>query len=626
MASQPSATPTCGLEDILRILPATARARLFSQLSSDRSLKPARRSCRALRDFVDEHTRRVTMPLRARSLQHAKLMAACSQGRWLERRPKCTSVHLSAEEESVSALAVPFATAPAEACRRITRLKIQCDDLPPLLGVVLLSVTARLPCLTSLDLGASAPDPDDALERQLASHALSLLPSLTNLSLGDCDFVPLIPDCVAGRLTQLKVASHIVDERPSGKALATALSKMAAAKKVVLCVSSECSFWARDVRLLLDAVPKQSPLQKLKLFPIGEASVQLSCTFAGGHLDTIEWHNEEAYDAPYSDISAVLGTAVLPSRAMGPRLRLLVLRTVEVDEEPFTPDPAAELYARCDKIRVVELKGGDHLSATLSLLRLVGTPEDLMWTVAMDNSFGNIALRDTEEEAAQSDDDVSSACGEGGGGAAGGGDGSSGGGGPGGGRGGAWSRPDKPPLAVLPLEGISSRVFECMATATEGCRDDCLLLRGPYVRGLIAADAARTALGDWLQQVSADAAEGSVRRYRVLPSAGALVVDCRTSAAAKAVAEAARRLGGAAGDGSGSGGAVVEVVHSKLSWTCAIQEVLQALWDGEGEGSAEAPAGRAEAAGSAFQSELERLRCLLETWEGLRALPAALTL
>ncbi|KAG2483259.1 hypothetical protein HYH03_017857 [Edaphochlamys debaryana] len=162
-----------------------------------------------------------------------------------------------------------------------------------------------------------------------------------------------------------------------------------------------------------------------------------------------------------------------------------------------------------------------------------------------------------------------------------------------------------------------------MASApAQGDGRDCILLRGPFVRGIMAAP---PALRGWLQQVSADATGKRLERYFPLPSAGAVVLECTSCEGAKAVAAAARRLGEAVNK-DGGGVALVEAVHSERSWQEYIVQVLQALWDGEGEGSAEAEAVGAEAAGGAAQSELERLRCLLETWEGLRAMPAAVKL
>ncbi|KAG2483257.1 hypothetical protein HYH03_017855 [Edaphochlamys debaryana] len=460
----------------------------------------------------------------------------------------------------------------------------------------------------------------------MISYALSLLPSLASLTLNNTGYVPLIPDCVAGRLTHFCVSAEGAPEsRPRTELLAPALSRMTALKGLELAVPGAAGFRPPEALQLLDAAPLAS-LQTLKLGPVGR--VEIFCSFANGLLDTVELYNETSYEVPYRDISAVLGTAVLPSRAMGPRLRLLRLCEVEADYVPPTSDPATELYARCDEVQVVAMlaRAQTHV---LSLLRLLGLPEKLVCQVAMDGDYGIVNLMKELGVGSASEAEM----GDGGPGCSSAG---SGGGGAGGGR----SGPSKPPLVVLTPEQVAGRaVGRMVGRSSEESDTDFVVLRGPLLRGLV--DIPR-ALHCWLERVAAEA--GAVMRgahiissYRPLPSASAVVVGCTCSAAAKAVAAAARRMGhrhAACGGGGGSGQAMVEAVHSELTWRDAILQVLQALWDGEEEsegagaaGSAGAEAGAAGGGGSGGDDsggdaiELQRVRRLLETWQGLLLVP-----
>ncbi|KAG2485374.1 hypothetical protein HYH03_015865 [Edaphochlamys debaryana] len=359
--------------DVLRILPSAARATLWRALKHFSCLESARSSCRALRELVDGQTSSVGITLR--DLNPAELVAAFHEGAWLVRRPNCTKVSLSCEDPS--ALLVPFATAPAASYRAITELKVDFHGLGPLPGGTLLGLTSRLPGLTSLDISSPPPAPDCALERKLASYALSLLPNLANLTLNDSHYVPLIPDNLASQLTSLSVdALEDPSTRPTSAELATVLSKMTALRELDVGVSWQCPFGPEDVRQLLDAVPRTS-LRTLALYPVGEDANDLRCTYAGGFLDTVEIKNEISADLLYTNLSSILGTAVRRSSAMGPRLRLLKIGLVEADGVP-DPDSAAELYARCESTQLRDsMYGFADMETILSIVGRLGVPERL---------------------------------------------------------------------------------------------------------------------------------------------------------------------------------------------------------------------------------------------------------
>ncbi|KAG2485373.1 hypothetical protein HYH03_015864 [Edaphochlamys debaryana] len=594
---------SCSFGDVLRILPSAARATLWQELKSSSCVKSARSSCRALRELVDGQTSSVGIPLK--DLSPAELVAAFHEGLWLVRRPNCTQVTLFSGPDA-SALLVPFATAPAAFCRAITELSVYCDEWDnPIPGGVLLGLTSRLPGLTSLELSSPPPAPDCALERQLASYALSLLPNVANLTLNDCHYVPLLPASLAARLTQLSVFAHeMLETRPTAAELATVLSKMTALRELHVSVAWQCPFGPEDVRQLLDAVPRTS-LRTLEVHSVGEESNQLCCTYAGGFLDTVEITNEISPDLPYTVLSSILGTAVRRSSAMGPRLRLLKIGFVEADGIP-DPDPAAELYTRCGSIELGDLIGGEDMDTILSLVERLGVPERLRWNVGIDDYYEVVRLKGQRPSEPAGVGPSSGSAGS-----RGGGQGSSG--------------RALPAARVLSLPAVIERAVERMVKPTTGPGGDLVVLRGPLVRSLIAAP---RALQGWLQEVSASAAatlglSEAIVTVRMLPSAGTVLAQAAMAAGAGAVAEAARLLGGAAPEG-GTGVAMVEATHSGLRWRTAVVQVLQALWDGEAEGDSGGAAGQAAPGGPS--SEVERLRCLVETWQGLRDMPKAVGL
>ncbi|KAG2490793.1 hypothetical protein HYH03_010715 [Edaphochlamys debaryana] len=130
----------------------------------------------------------------------------------------------------------------------------------------------------------------------------------------------------------------------------------------------------------------------------------------------------------------------------------------------------------------------------------------------------------------------------------------------------------------------------------------------------------------------------TVTVYRRLPGAGAVLLTCSCwfphlpspGVPGEAVAEAAFKLaamplaGAQAAARAGGGGAdaepVLEARLCDLSWDTAVEQVLQAWWDGEeqgGAGGAAAPSGSG-GGGRAPWPQLERVRLLLEMVEGLR--------
>ncbi|KAG2483254.1 hypothetical protein HYH03_017852 [Edaphochlamys debaryana] len=574
---QQSTRSSCSFGDVLRILPSTAREVLVAALKCDSSLPDARLSCRTLRDLID--LQQTGLTVRTDLVSQHELTVLCQDGHWLRRWPRCTQVYVSVDGDTTDALAMPFLTAPAEACQRIT------DITPP------------VPGLCKLVLSAIAPDEqDDALGFRFLTLALSMLPRLTDLT-ADWSYLPCIPSGLAGQLTRLELTSIDGSERAHAADVAAALAGMTALQELSLETeyTNATNLTPADVVEILDAVPPSltsMSIAPIKADPDAPEPFSLWAAFANGRLDTIRI--DSPGPTPYGQVAAVLAAAVLPSRALGPRLSLLELSDCTAEESLPDPDhdPAADLLARCAKVTLGTLTGGGHASPAsgMLLVRKLGVPESVAWHVASD-VWAEVQLT-----------------------------------------------PPKPGLATRPLTLTPAAVVEravarmAASPAEPGCAST-VLLRGPFIRGLVVVPAA---LHVTLQSLSAAAGFNSshyIVRYEALASAGAVVLQCSSTVAAEAAVAAAGRLAAAAGGGGGvasadigGDGAVLQAVCTRLHLSTALDQVLQPLWDGkDGEGEGAAGSAGAEAGapgggggGGSAASELERVRSLLETCHGLR--------
>ncbi|KAG2483253.1 hypothetical protein HYH03_017851 [Edaphochlamys debaryana] len=584
---QQSARSGCSFGDVLHILPSAAREVLVAALKSHSSLQDARLSCQVLRDLIDFQQTKLTIC--TGWVSYGDLLALCQEGRWLRRWPRCTQVDLTVDIHSRDALTVPFLAAPPEACQRITALTVSTSEsgygLP---GKDLLALLSRLPGLSTLVLSAIAPDvQDDPLGFRLMTLALSMLPRLTNLT-ADWTYLPCIPSSLAGQLTRLELTSVDSSDRPPVAEVVAALPGLTALQELSLDSEGAGAFSPAEVLEFLDSAPPS--LNSMTLGPIrpsAEASepFSFSATFANGRLDTI--HANGPWPMLYAQVAAVLAAAVLPSRALGPRLGLL--KIIDLGAEQALPDPdqdpAAELRARCAKVSLGKLTGGGHATAAsgMLLVRKFGVPETVKWHVA-NNVWAEVQLT-----------------------------------------------PPKPGLLTRAFTLTTAAVVEravarMAASPAEPGRASTVLLWGPLLQGLVVVPAALKATIQSLSVAAACNSDHYIMRYYSVLSAGAVVLTGSSAEAAEAVVAAAGRLAAAAGGGGGSG-AVLGAMCTRLHLSAGLNRVLQPLWDGEeqgeGEGAAvsagaEAGAASGRGGGGSAASELERVRSLLETCHGLR--------
>ncbi|KAG2483167.1 hypothetical protein HYH03_017959 [Edaphochlamys debaryana] len=549
----------------------------------------ARLCCKALRDLIDQEVTEIE--IRIYNLEPGTLHFIALHGSWLDRWPKCTKLELSSFDEGM--LTAPFARVPAEACRRIRELVVRCMEADSSLTTdTLIGLVPRMPELTQLTLLVKAPA--DILPRAMVASALSLLPNLTSLTVADWGYLPLIPEGLAAQLTRLEVNLD-----PQGQDRLQALrlppsmpAGFRALRELVLRADGEDAFTHAQLAGFLDALPPT--VQRLSVGPVkGPYIIQFDFTLSGGVLESVEVCGELI---PSRELSVALATYLLPSRALGRRLGLLTVANLSVSPTPAaagptpTPDPAAEFLACCDRVNVRSLHSGGDIEACLSVMRLYGIPEQLLWEVGSWGGTSSLRLRGARAPAAAA-----------------------------GSTGGAVLAP---PAKALTASAVVERAVRQAVAFPSEHRSRWLVLRGPLLRGLSEAP---EALDAWLRRVRTEAGEGTdpffPPCYTLLHTEQAVVLRCTS---AEAVAAAAQRLGAAFGPG------MLEVRVLRYSWDYTVAEVLQAWWDGEAEGRGGGAAGSGEAAGGSGSggrrgaggagSELERVRCLLGAWEGVQAL------
>ncbi|KAG2485397.1 hypothetical protein HYH03_015883 [Edaphochlamys debaryana] len=545
-------------------------------------------------------------------------------------------------------LAVPFESAPAWACSRIKELKIISQLGANLPGATLLALLERLPDLQSLELrGVALPSSD--MEVSLASHALSLLPQLTKLTVSDFWYLSCIPPPLAANLTHLTVAAAEAEQRarPKARDLAPHLTGLTSLAELRLFATKAYGFSPSGVVQLHRAIPLQPSLRKLSLSPVACSTHSKGCSvgslvfaFTGGQLQTVEISTGRRSRA-YRDLAALLAAAVLPSSLLRRRLPCLrVLGTISVSNGPRDPDPAAALLARCDEICSDKLSGGASAQATYGVIQRLGLPKQFAWDAGPGVRV-EVRLRPFKPTPPAG---VRRQRGGGDGG-------------------------DGQPQPAAPLEAseLLRRALERMRWRAGRPRERyLLLLSGRTVQRLLPDP---HALAAWLQRLGADAAAGGgdtdeggpVASYRALPDVGCVVLACRSEAAWDAVLWAAMwtappplgsATGGAAdigsggdGGGSGSGGSGgggtastsaggggggggggrydLTAEPAAMGWGEALRKVLQALWDGKPRRGAHTNAGAPSSRSDGGPAgELDRVRWLLETWEGLRTLPS----
>ncbi|KAG2491523.1 hypothetical protein HYH03_010099 [Edaphochlamys debaryana] len=585
--SPPAAHPT--LCDLLHHLPSDIRRALFDQLDKH-DCCDARLACSALRTLVDEHVSRLEVSVG----NDEQTVLFGKDGAWLKRWPNCRSLVVEISDAEPEQVLLLFAGLPPAA--GIIDLELQGTrgwNTRTLSGVALVAILRCVPNLERLTLGDTVATPDSYLERSLASSAFSPLRCLRKLTLQHSAWVACLPECLS-QLSSLKVGldEQWREEIPDALARLTALKKLELEGEDYVSVLD-----TDDVSLIMDAaVPSLETLRMRPWEPIQECGflAEVACQFRGGLLTCV------AVEAPdgaedgltHAELLHYLAGALLSCRTLGPRLGRLELKLkLCVAAAARDTDPAAaELLARCDTVDLkdMELVEGLSTAAVLEAVRHYGLPRRLVFDVA--GRWSSLQLRREGPPPSQ-----------------------------------PKARPPGPLPAPLPLPALLERAVGRMA-ATPGPTGQgpwgppFLVLRGSAVRELLADP---TALHAWALQLAEKVAAGGrgpaavggrVHGYRPLPSAGAVILECGTGAAANAATKAARQLAGAGGGGRCPAARVLEAIQTRLDTYQAAVQVLQALWDGEEEG------GPGPATGSR-EGELARLRWLLETWEGLEGLP-----
>ncbi|KAG2491576.1 hypothetical protein HYH03_010144 [Edaphochlamys debaryana] len=575
---------------------------------------------------------------------------------------------------------VPFLGAPLDACRRITELVVRSgspDDA--LSGAVLLALLPRLPQLRTLRLLTPVTGPAPSLDEAVAAAALDTLPHLTTVQVQSFDWLSSLSPRFSAQLTWLEALAFAYG--PDDMYMHLVLAAMTSLRHVTLDAGTNGFFHPSEVLEILDALPPSVEhlcLRHLEVHEDLDVRYAATCRLAGGTLTevVVEVARDDAGDKPTAQhIADFQSAALLPSRALGPRLQRLDLRvTAYLGDGLVEPDELSELLARCDAVSLAQLKlaqeaGEGAKEAALLVALLFGVPEQLQWNSRV---AGTVPLR---QPSCQTD-----------------------GAGPGSagsqGSGGAERQWPHPPLALVPVAELVERAVlrmaasapaadsnEALPDALHQLRHGCgrtadgsqVLLTGKVVQELLAADTPEP-LAQWVRELADGVMPGigwgpdreplqrRIGWLEVLPSAGALVLTCGSAAAAQRVRGELRRMLRQNERGAWSfawqQGPLegIDLVRTPLPLDRALVQELQALWDGAEGGapsanspqSGSAPSGDTTGAhgspgagpggssgdptgpspgpqrdlgGTRSAVAVEQLRSLLEAWEGLRALP-----
>ncbi|KAG2491505.1 hypothetical protein HYH03_010082 [Edaphochlamys debaryana] len=453
-------------------------------------------------------------------------------------------------------------------------------------------------------LELDSPLAEDSVEWQMGRLALAQLRKLKHLTLTDYAWLRELDKAVASGLESLTVAPNYHRTAPIADELPEIIASMTSLKTLTLSGEVEEDFSPETVLQLMDAAPTSLERMTLRHVEAAEGvEVIVICQFSDGLLTSFKVespYGEEPF-TPH-ELSAFLAQALLPSRMLGPRLPLLDLDTqLSISDNDDDGGAAAgamgALLARCDEVKLgtLGLAQGWSVEVALEAVRRYGLPGCIYHGAT---AWAGVCFQHKLPPPA------------------------------------ADPGPAPPPVPPpLPLAAVVERVVQRVAGSASDPESQSrhLLVRGPGMRALLSA---HTVLRAWIGQVAELIEESSpvlehpcdnpcyVRRYRALPSAGALVLECWDGPSAQAGVRAARELLGLRPGGEEEGDEVcgaVEVLRTHRSAEMAFDKVLQALWDGAEEG------GPGPATGSR-EGELARLRWLLETWEGLDRLPLEVVL
>ncbi|KAG2493984.1 hypothetical protein HYH03_007911 [Edaphochlamys debaryana] len=494
----------------------------------------------------------------------------CRDDRWLQRWPRCCKVNLQVHDYGT--LVIPFAAIPHDEARRITTLHVACGDEDPLNGGHLLALLQRLPRLELLGLWTPAPADDDP-------HfplALSMLPNLTALRLGDLHGVTLIPRSLWGQLTRLELNNRMWYHQPPCSFITDAFSQLTALRRLTLKPERERGYFCcEDVLELLESVPRS--VEQLDMWKVDPMPRPVHCFLEAGQLQTVQVSDRIGGVVTLEGLSELIKTALLPSSKLGPRLPRLEINGPFCLTKPRIPAPTAAFFGRCDTIALDELITSFSAQSTVSAIRLLGMPAVLssrqsrIWSVTL---------------------------------------------------GGTARGPGGPRQAPVPPGVLLLRAVQRVAAAATAYGSN-VLLTGPPLQSLLADP---TALKAWLEELTTNARgdtgsayDGSCPwlDYCALRPVGALVLSSSLVGPDALIREARRLVQGGSSSGPG-----FEAWQTDLQWEKAVGQVLQALWDGEESWGPESASGGAGASGSSGQGggseggELDRLQILLESWDG----------
>ncbi|KAG2497268.1 hypothetical protein HYH03_004852 [Edaphochlamys debaryana] len=611
-----------------------------------------RLACKGLRELVDAQAEKLRLHL-GRAIDPGTVATHCQGGRWMQRWPSLRNVGLVLSSGPdlpapllPACLPLPFAAAPFEARKRIKALSITCEGGSTITvpGATLLALLLALPELETLELdcsvGGNAREEVEFADLQLASSALSSLPRLTSLTVGTgWEWLSCIGPSLAAHLTHLvvKVDRAAANAPGSTTAVATsAISQLSALQELTLALDAGSGSRFAGLGQLTAALPRS-----LRRFTVTDLALvhtsspappdPLATVTASLHDGTIT-ELTIGLDADDSYFSVeMLGKFLanaFPEHSVG---RLVPLNPLQLGSSPPDDEQLAKLLSLCGETRlpVVCMTAGSTAAAALAVAQALGMPDVLTWAVAGASATVQLRRPGGGQAAAAS---------------------------AGSGRGGGGSKKQRPApsLAAPSAAVVLERVLERVRSGPLADAPTELLLRGPFVAGLVENPRAlrtwvRCDLPALMRQSCAEPADpvpelcalllrsarcGSgpgggaeppaaqpdpapaVLSYRLLPAADAVVLTCSTAAAAAAALDAARRLAEATRGGGGKG-AVLQAHLGRCAFATAVEQELQAMWDGEGAAGPGVAAGEEGEEGSA----LDRLRWLLGAWEGLRSGP-----
>ncbi|KAG2487840.1 hypothetical protein HYH03_013557 [Edaphochlamys debaryana] len=656
-----------GLSDALRHLSADASETLFRGIldskSDHKGFGKLRRSCKALRNFVDGHVRELQVRVAAFNDSVLRRIDAIS---WLDRWPRVHKLTLvapvNAEPDILSA---PIAALGLATRLRIAEVHIKCNDeewwehgylSSAALGCLLPQLPA-LHTLTAYSLFATrnahqgpAPDP------------FASVPQLRSLTLRGPNWLDpalcgILTDRLLGQLTELRVLDtdplppnvDSIDVGPRSDLarfpfVAPRLRAMEQMRELHLEAGLREPFSPMDAAALLRALPasvRRFSVDPVWVLAFEHTTVRLDCRLDDrGFLQTVEVeYNQGSFDVQYGGLCRYLAATFLHSPRLGPRLpRLVVTGPVVIGKPLGRQGPGAALLARCDEVRLAALQ--EH-------------PDDEWeaweeWEERQDDAEVARLYAAAVMQAAEGLEAAAAAAARGRGH---------------GrrrrrGRGRQRKRRRKRKQKRRPLASAAARAGSPRAAGAHGrqvtaapvSRQHCwdsgrplLLLYGPALQDLLAGSKAEVQA--WVKDLSAATKGGSkcngTDRYWVLSTANALLLRCSNEASFMAAAELARKRlagGGDGGEASGSYSASrLRALRCTIDLPCALHQVLQELWEGVGaQEAAPGPGssgggggGRGEEGPAARgvprralcgRGDLERLRWLLETAAGMHEL------